>query len=93
MQARTRRNHMAVLVAMALCFTTTCAIQSDRDAMLSSGTADTTLAAAADLIEIETDERADSVTETLSSTPDEKKGADEYSDADLPKADLFEYDK
>ena len=92
MQARTRRNHMAVLVAMALCFTTTCAIQSDRDAMLSSGTADTTLAAAADLIEIETDERADSVTETLSSTPDEKKGADEYSDADLPKADLFEYD-
>ena len=90
MQARTRRNRVAILVAMALCFTSTCAIQSDRDAMLRSGAANTAFAATTGGFEIETDVQA--VLGPADSRSSLQSGADAYEVADLRKADLYEYD-
>lgn len=90
MQARTRRNRVAILVAMALCFTSTCAIQSDRDVMLRSGAANTAFAAeAGDTVKV-SDVQADSGSGSRSSSLDT--GADAYEVAELRKADLYEYD-
>ena len=91
MQARTRRNRVAILVSMALCFTSTCAMQSDRDAMLRSRAANTAYAAATGSYEIETDVQA--VSGAASGNGSLSEGADAYDVADWWKADLFEYDK
>ena len=90
MQARTRRNRVAILVAMALCFTSTCAIQSDRDAMLRSGAANTAFAATTGGYENGTDVQA--VLGPADSRSSLQSGADAYEVADLRKADLYEYD-
>ncbi len=89
MQARTRRNRVAILVAMALCFTSTCAIQSDRDAMLRSGAANIAFAAANFSAENDSDVQAVLGPADMRSSLD---GADAYEVADLRKADLYEYD-
>lgn len=90
MQARTRRNRVAILVAMALCFTSTCAMQSDRDAMLRSGAAGIVFAAATEGCENETDVQA--VLGSADSRSNLQSGADKYEVAELRKADLYEYD-
>ena len=91
MQARTRRNRVAILVSMALCFTSTCAMQSDRDAMLRSRAANTAYAATTGGYENETDVQA--VSGAAASRSSLSEGADAYEVADWWKADLFEYDK
>ena len=91
MQARTRRNRVAILVSMALCFTSTCAMQSDRDAMLRSRAASTAFAATTGDYENETDVQA--VSGAAASRSSLSEGADAYDVADWWKADLFEYDK
>ena len=90
MQARTRRNRVAILVAMALCFTSTCAIQSDRDAMLRSGAANIAFAATTGGFENITDVQA--VMGPADSRSSLQSGANAYEVADLRKADLYEYD-
>lgn len=90
MQARTRRNRVAILVAMALCFTSTCAIQSDRDAMLRSGAANIAFAATTGGYENGTDVQA--VLGPADSRSSLQSGADACEVADLRKADLYEYD-
>lgn len=90
MQARTRRNRVAILVAMALCFTSTCAMQSDRDAMLRSGAANIALAATTEGCEVETDVQA--VIGPADSSSNLQSGAGVYEVAELRKADLYEYD-
>lgn len=90
MQARTRRNRVAILVAMALCFTSTCAMQSDRDAMLRSGAANTAFAAETGDSAKVSDVQADSDSVTRGSSP--QSGANAYEVAELRKADLYEYD-
>lgn len=90
MQARTRRNRVAILVAMALCFTSTCAIQSDRDAMLRSGAANTAFAAETGDSATVSDVQADS--EAISRDGSLKSGAGAYEVSELRKADLYEYD-
>lgn len=90
MQARTRRNRVAILVAMALCFTSTCAMQSDRDAMLRSRAANIAFAATTEGCEIETDVQA--VSGPADSRSSLQSGADAYEVAELRKADLYEYD-
>ena len=90
MQARTRRNRVAILVAMALCFTSTCAMQSDRDAMLRSGAANIALAATTEGCEVETDVQA--VIGPADSSSNLQSGAGVYKVAELRKADLYEYD-
>lgn len=90
MQARTRRNRVAILVAMALCFTSTCAMQSDRDAMLRSGAANIALAATTEGCEVETDVQA--VIGPAESSSNLQSGAGVYEVAELRKADLYEYD-
>ena len=91
MQARTRRNRVAILVSMALCFTSTCAMQSDRDVMLRSRAANTAYAATTGGYENETDVQA--VSGAAASSSSLAEGADAYDVADWWKADLFEYDK
>ncbi len=90
MQARTRRNRVAILVAMALCFTSTCAMQSDRDAMLRSRAANIAFAATTEGCENETDVQA--VSGPADSRSSLQSGADAYEVAELRKADLYEYD-
>lgn len=90
MQARTRRNRVAILVAMALCFTSTCAMQSDRDAMLRSRAANIAFAATTEGCEIKTDVQA--VSGSADSRSSLQSGADAYEVAELRKADLYEYD-
>ena len=91
MQARTRRNRVAILVSMALCFTSTCAIQSDRDAMLRSRAANTAYAAVTG--EYANDSDVQAVSGAAASNSSLYEGADAYHVADWWKADLFEYDK
>ena len=92
MQARTRRNRVAILVSMALIFTTTSAIQGDRDVTLRSGAAGITYAAGtgdlAEAPDVQAD--AEAVSEDRSR---EKDGAEGYQVADWWKADLYEYDR
>lgn len=90
MQARTRRNRVAILVAMSLCFTSTCAMQSDRDVMLRSGAANTAFAATTGGYVNETDVQA--VLGPADSRSSLQSGANAYEVADLRKADLYEYD-
>lgn len=90
MQARTRRNRVAVLVSMTLCFTSTCAMQSDMDAMLRSGAANTALAAATSNYAEEADEHA--AFDAVAPRSSLKTGVNAYEVADLRKADLYEYD-
>lgn len=91
MQARTRRNHVAILVSMALCFTSTCAIQSDRDAMLRSGAAN--IAYAATTGDYENDSDVQAASDSNSSESNLDADADAYDVSDWWKADLYEYDE
>ena len=91
MQARTRRNRVAILVSMSLCFTSTCAMQSDRDVMLRSRAAHTVFAATTGDYENETDVQA--VSGPVAPQSSLNAGANAYDVADWWKADLYEYDK
>ena len=90
MQARTRRNRVAILVALALCFTSTCAIQTDMDAMLRSGAANTVFAAVTGNAVAEVDVQAAPATDASECTPEA--GADTYEIAELQQAEQIEYE-
>ena len=90
MQARTRRNRVAILVSMALCFTSTCEMQGDKEVMQRSRAAHTVFAATTGDYENEADVQAVSGAAASGSSLE---GAEQYEVADWWKADLFEYDK
>ncbi len=90
MQARTRRNRVAILVSMALCFTSTCEMQGDKEVMQRSRAAHTVFAATTGDYENEADVQAVSGAAASGSSLE---GAEQYQVADWWKADLYEYDK
>ena len=95
MQARMRRSRVAILVSTALCFTSTCGVQSDSIAAQRSGAAGTAYAVssgfhanAADVQDVAgTDLPEDSQSETTVSN-----GASQYQVVSEWKADLYDYD-
>ncbi|MBR3267888.1 MAG: hypothetical protein IKI58_04050 [Oscillospiraceae bacterium] len=91
MQARTRRNRVAILVSMALCLTSTCEMQGDRIASQRSRAANIAYAAMIGVPAEDSDLHAASETLSENSNP-ELSGADEYHVADWSKAEKSEYE-
>jgi len=90
MQARTRRNRVAILVSMALCFTSTCDMQNDRIPAQRSRAANIAYAAVNGDFAIKSDEHTDLNASFVDSNSE--KSADAYKVADWWKASLSEYD-
>ncbi|MBQ8921298.1 MAG: sporulation protein [Oscillospiraceae bacterium] len=90
MQARTRRNRVAILVSITLCLTSTCEMQGDRFASQRSRAAN--IAYAATIGDFGNGSDAQAGSETAAGSRSPYAGADAYEVADWWKADISEYD-
>lgn len=90
MQARTRRNRVAILVSMTLCLTSTCEMQGDRFDTLRSRAANTVFAAATGDFSVDMDVQDISTKINGGNSP--YLGAEQYQVSDWWKASLSEYD-
>ena len=90
MQARTRRNRVAILVSMALCLTSTCEMQGDGFGTQRSRAANTVFAAATGDFSVDMDVQDISTKINGGNSP--YLGAEQYQVSDWWKASLSEYD-
>ena len=90
MQARTRRNRVAILVSLTLCLTSTCEMQGDRVATQRSRAAN--IAYAATLGETAAAPDVQAGFGAINEGRSPSAGADAYEVADWWKADISEYD-
>lgn len=96
MQARMRRSRVAILVSTALCFTSTCGVQSDSFAAQRSGAAGTAYAVSsgfhANAADVQAVTGAALLKNSQTETTVSNDGASQYQvDSDW-KADLYDYD-
>ncbi len=90
MQARTRRNRVAILVSLTLCFTSTCDMQGDRFDTQRSRAANIAYAAMTGDFAVSSDVQAEP--DAVSGNDSSDESADAYKVADWWKASLSEYD-